>query len=53
MEFYCSEKKCPYKEDAGYVLKIPQEACPDEHNYATIFCPHCHSQLIKRESPQE
>lgn len=49
MEFYCAEKKCPSKGMGAYAVKLPQEVSVDEHNLATLFCPHCQSQLIRKE----
>ncbi len=49
MEFSCFKKGCPYGGKGSYKLKIPPEACVDEHNCATFFCPHCNSELIKIE----
>jgi hypothetical protein len=47
MRFTCYEKKCPYDGKGSYTLAIPSEACVDEHNWATFFCPHCNGELTK------
>lgn len=52
MEFYCAEKKCPSSGTRPYAITVPQEACVDEHNCATMFCPHCNSRLIRKENSQ-
>ena len=49
MEFYCPEKGCCEKGNKLYTIKLPQEICVDEHNCATIFCPHCRGELVKKE----
>jgi hypothetical protein len=49
MNFTCYEKRCPYEGEGSYILSIPPEVCVDEHNQATFFCPHCNSELIKKE----
>ena len=41
MEFSCYKEGCPFEGPGSYVVKIAPEAYIDEHNYATIFCPHC------------
>jgi len=53
MEFSCTEEACNYDGVGPYVLNIPQEACVDEHNIATPFCPHCGQALIKTDSCEE
>lgn len=53
MEFSCTEEACNYDGVGPYVLSIPQEACVDEHNIATPFCPHCGRALIKTDSCEE
>jgi hypothetical protein len=52
MEFSCPEKECGFDGVGPYVLNIPQEACVDEQNIATPFCPHCGNTMKKivRES---
>jgi hypothetical protein len=50
MEFSCPEKECVYEGLRPYVLNIPQEACVDEQNVATPFCPHCGQKLTKVET---
>ena len=47
MEFGCVRAECPYDGPRPYVLKVPPEACVDEHNCATFFCPHCAGELVK------
>ena len=49
MEFYCTEKGCSEKRNKPYTVKVPQEMCVDEHNCATMFCPHCPGTLVKKE----
>ena len=49
MEFSCYRKECPYEGKGSYILTIPQEACVDEHNCATFFCPFCNGELTKLE----
>ena len=53
MEFSCPEESCNYDGLGPYVLNIPQEACVDEHNLATPFCPHCGQALIKPDTCEE
>ena len=53
MKFMCPEKDCEYGGDGPYELNIPQEACMDEQNIATPFCPHCGTTLVKTESAAE
>ena len=53
MEFSCPEKECQYEGVGPYVLSIPQEACVDEQNVATPFCPHCGGSLVKAASDPE
>jgi hypothetical protein len=47
MEFSCPKKECGFDGGGPYVLSIPQEACVDEQNIATPFCPHC-GNMMKR-----
>ena len=49
MKFLCPEKECVYGGTGSYELTIPQEACVDEQNIATPFCPHCGNTLVKSE----
>ena len=53
MEFSCLKKECPYDGKGSYMLKISSEACVDEHNCATLFCPHCKSELTRMEPDEE
>ena len=53
MEFSCPEKECNFDGNGPYVLNIPQEACVDEHNIATPFCPHCGQTMTKVETEPE
>ena len=53
MEFSCPEEECNYNGVGPYVLNIPREACVDEHNIATPFCPHCGQALRKIDSDVE
>ena len=53
MEFSCYKEGCPYEGPGSYVVKIAPEAYIDEHNYATIFCPHCQSELVKKERKED
>jgi hypothetical protein len=53
MDFSCPEVECNYNGVGPYVLNIPLEACVDEHNIATPFCPHCGQALIKMDSDAE
>ena len=53
MEFSCPEKECGYDGVGPYLLNIPQEACVDEQNVATPFCPHCGNALLKKDSEAE
>lgn len=53
MEFSCYKEGCPYEGPGSYVVKIAPEAYIDEHNYATIFCPHCQSELVKKELKED
>jgi len=53
MEFSCPEKKCNFDGNGPYVLNIPQEACVDEHNIATPFCPYCGQTMTKIETEPE
>lgn len=49
MEYQCEYEKCPYQEGRKpYVLSLPPEACVDEHNCATVFCPYCKNELIQK-----
>ncbi len=52
MEFYCIDKTCPSRGSGPYVMRLPAELCVDEQNRAAIFCPHCRSVLVPRESDQ-
>ena len=49
MDFYCAEENCPATGVAPYVLRLPDEACMDEQNFATVFCPHCGRSLRKKK----
>lgn len=49
MDFSCPEEECNYDGAGPYVLKLPKEACMDEHNVATPFCPHCGQALKKMD----
>ena len=49
MEFGCFTEGCPFEGPGSYVVKIASEALIDEHNYATIFCPHCQNEMKKME----
>ena len=53
MDFSCAEEECNYDGAGPYVLNIPREACVDEHNIATPFCPHCGQALIKMDTEIE
>jgi len=53
MDFSCAEEECNYDGAGPYVLNIPREACVDEHNIATPFCPHCGQALIKMDIETE
>ena len=53
MEYSCFKEECPYDGKGSYMLKIPSEACVDEHNCATFFCPHCKSELIRMEPDED
>ena len=53
MEFSCPEKKCGFDGTGPYVLNIPQEACVDEQNIATPFCPHCGNTMKKIDTEPE
>jgi hypothetical protein len=53
MKFSCPETACNFDDAEPYVLNIPHEACFDEHNVATPFCPHCGSKLKKAEPAPE
>jgi len=46
MKFSCPEQECEYGGIGAYELNIPQEACVDEKNIATPFCPHCGNTLV-------
>jgi hypothetical protein len=46
MEYYCESKKCPFDGPQPFVLSLPEEVCVDEHNCATMFCPHCEKELV-------
>jgi hypothetical protein len=50
MKYLCMENKCPFDGTKPFVLSIPQEVCVDKHNIATLFCPHCGSNLKEKES---
>lgn len=45
MIYFCTQSACPYDGPKPYQLDLPAEACIDEHNCATIFCPHCQHEL--------
>ena len=47
MEYHCKSKECPYDGPRPYVLSLPEELNVDEHNCATMFCPHCEQELVK------
>jgi len=53
MKFSCPEQDCGYDGAGAYELNIPQEACVDEQNIATPFCPHCGATLVKFETAHE
>jgi len=53
MKFSCPETECEYGGTGSYELNIPQEACVDEQNIATPFCPHCGNSLVKSETTPE
>ena len=46
----CSNKNCNYQGSEDYVMCIPAEAVMDEHNMATVFCPHCAQELCNPDS---
>lgn len=50
MEYHCNHKNCSYEGPGPYVLVVPAEICADEHNCATLFCPHCEHELVKRDN---
>jgi hypothetical protein len=50
MDFYCPEEKCPSTGRDRYVLSLPDEACMDERNLATVFCPHCGKSLVRKDT---
>ena len=49
MEFSCLKKECPFDGNGSYTLSIPSEACVDEHNCASVFCPHCKSEMTRND----
>jgi hypothetical protein len=49
MEYHCTYKSCSYEGPGSYIIVIPEEICADEHNCATLFCPHCRKKLVKRD----
>ena len=49
MEFSCYKEGCPFEGPGSYMVTIAPEACVDEHKCATIFCPHCQSEMIRME----
>ena len=53
MEFSCPEKECEFDGVGPYVLHIPQEACVDEQNMATPFCPHCGNTMMRIDADAE
>jgi hypothetical protein len=53
MKFSCPEQECEYGGIGAYELNIPQEACVDEKNIATPFCPHCGNTLVMSEAIAE
>jgi hypothetical protein len=53
MEFSCPDKECGFDGTGPYTLNIPQEACVDEQNIATPFCPHCGNILKKVHVEEE
>lgn len=52
MRYLCEDIKCTYDGDGPYELSLPPEACIDEHNCATVFCPYCQSELIRKQEPE-
>jgi hypothetical protein len=49
MKYYCPKKTCSLEGDKPFILKISIEACMDEKNVATVFCPYCESKMIEFE----
>ena len=47
MNFFCKSAKCKIECDGPYETHIPVEVY-DRHNMATLFCPHCGSELEKK-----
>lgn len=45
MEYFCPKENCDYKGSRPYILILPEEACVDVNNIASIFCPYCQSVL--------
>jgi hypothetical protein len=51
MNYYCQSEQCTFEGDGPYKLSLPPQVCVDEHNCATIFCPYCHNEMIRK--PEE
>jgi hypothetical protein len=47
MEYRCQSKDCPFEGPQPYMVSLPEEIQVDEHNLATMFCPHCEKKLVK------
>lgn len=54
MEFFCTDEMCPFEGGGPFTIEIPQEACVDVHNIASIFCPYCNNMLSPKveEGPE-
>ena len=53
MDYFCEKSTCPFEGEKPYVLSIPTEACVDQHNIATLFCPHCGGKLTVKEAHED
>jgi hypothetical protein len=52
MRCYCLYRRCTFEGTKPYVFNLPHEALMDEHNIATVFCPHCQSKLMVKASDE-
>ncbi|MFZ7126890.1 MAG: hypothetical protein ACOWWM_12125 [Desulfobacterales bacterium] len=52
MEYYCNNQSCTGGGNVPFRLTLPPEACIDEHNCATVFCPHCQGKMSIADGPE-
>jgi len=45
-QFCCESENCRSTHGKAYQIAIQSEAIMDDHNLASMFCPHCNTPLV-------